>query len=94
MTLRPPEMVDVALVDVALNDPKVGVEVATTRPEELVERRELIAAPERVSDGAEMEEVATNFDAVTVPPSKKPLPSTDKVEPGVVVPMPTLPAVK
>ena len=42
-------MVDVAVVDVALNAPNVGVLVATIAPLEFVERSELIATPPRVS---------------------------------------------
>src|SRR3989344_1052232 len=50
-TVKPPvEMVEVAEVEVALKLPKVGVEVATRRPEELVERRELTAGLFRVSE--------------------------------------------
>ena len=48
-----------AVVDVALKLPKVGVDVAVTRPVELVERRELRAsagklnAPEIVDEAVE-----------------------------------------
>jgi hypothetical protein len=45
----PPAMVDVAVVEVALKNPKVGVEVATICPLALVERRELIAVAPYVS---------------------------------------------
>jgi hypothetical protein len=51
--------------------PNVGVDVATTRPEESVERRELIAVDERVSCPVEL-----NVD-VAVPP-KYAVPVTDK----------------
>jgi hypothetical protein len=40
-------MVDVAVVLVALKFPKVGVEVATTSPEELTERSEFSATDGR-----------------------------------------------
>jgi hypothetical protein len=42
-TVKPPAIVEVAEVDVALKLPKVGVEVATTNPDELTERSELTA---------------------------------------------------
>ncbi len=49
-----------AVVDVALNAPKVGVEVAVISPEELVERRELMAVLPRVKAPAlSKEDVAT-----------------------------------
>ena len=74
---KPPAMVEVAMVEVALKLPNVGVLVATIAPEALVERSELTAAPVRVRDGVEIEEVAIKFAIVTVPPSKYPLPATD-----------------
>jgi len=75
---KPPAIVEVAAVEVAWKFPKVGVEVATTTPDASVESIELMAAPESVSDGVEIEEVATNVEAVTVPPSKYPLPTTER----------------
>lgn len=45
-TASPPvEMVDVAVVDVALKLPKVGVDVATMFPDASVDRSELTAVP-------------------------------------------------
>ncbi len=70
--------------------PKVGVEVATICPAAFVERSELIDVPEMVNDGAEKEDVAIRFPAVTLP-EKYPLPVTDKAVNGEVVPMPILP---
>ena len=67
---RNPEIVDVAVVEVATNELKVGVLVATIAPLALVERSELMLVPDIVSDGEEKDEVATNDEAVTVPPSK------------------------
>ena len=81
-------------MEVALKFPKVGVEVAVIAPEELVERIEFTAVPERVREGVEIEEVAMKVEAVTVPPSKKPEPETLSLYPGVVVPMPTKPLFK
>jgi hypothetical protein len=55
-TVKPAAIVDVAVVDVAIKFPNVGVEVATTTPLEFVERIELTAtlgrfrAPENVDD--------------------------------------------
>jgi hypothetical protein len=80
-------MVEVAFVDVALNAPNVGVEVATTKPEEFVERIELVATPERVK-----EEVAVIAPPTKRLPEKYPLPITSSLLFGVVVPMPMLPA--
>ena len=58
-TASPPvEMVDVAVVLVALKLPKVGVLVAVMTPEESVERRELMATPDKVMVGVEKVEVA------------------------------------
>ena len=77
-TASPPvEMVDVATVDVALKFPNVGADVATTLPDEFVERSESTAVPERVNDGTESVEVAITFAAVTVPPSKYAEPETE-----------------
>lgn len=48
-TTKPPvEIVEVATVDVALKEPKVGVEVAVTTPELLVESNTLAGMPDRV----------------------------------------------
>ena len=44
----PPAIVDVAVVEVALKLPKVGVDVAVITPEALVERSELTATDESV----------------------------------------------
>ncbi len=44
----PPAIVDVAIVDVALKNPNVGVDVAVITPDALVESRELIATDDRV----------------------------------------------
>jgi len=57
----------------------------------LVERREFTAAPERVSNGVVILDVAVSELAKTFPPSKYPEPSTESFVPGDVVPMPTLP---
>jgi hypothetical protein len=46
-TVRPPEIVEVAVVLVALKLPNVGVLVATTRPEELTDRSEFSATDGR-----------------------------------------------
>ena len=46
----PPAMVEVAFVEVALNVPNVGVDVAEMTPDALVERREFAEVPERVTD--------------------------------------------
>ena len=93
-TASPPvEMVEVATVDVALKFPKVGVEVAVTTPLALVESKELIESPVRVSDGVEIEDVAVNVEARTSPPVNTPEPPTESVRYGEVVPMPTLPLV-
>jgi hypothetical protein len=86
-------MVEVATVLVAWKLPKVGVEVATTRPAELVARREFTAMSVKVMDGAEIEEVAVKVEARTSPPVKTPEPATERVRYGEVVPMPTLPLV-
>ncbi len=90
----PPEIVDVAVVDVALKFPNVGVEVAVMTPDEFVERRELIDVPDSVRDGVENDEVAIKFAAVTVPPSKYAEPTTESLYPGVVDPIPTFPFAK
>jgi hypothetical protein len=45
-------------------------------PDEFVERRELIDAPDKVSDGVETDDVALIVLAVTVPPSNIPSPFT------------------
>ncbi len=71
----------------------VIVDVATIAPDAFVERIELIAVPERVSEGVEIEDVAVNVDAVTSPPVKIPEPPTDNFRNGDVVPIPRLPAV-
>jgi hypothetical protein len=63
-------MVDVAVVDVALKFPNVGVDVAVSIPDEFVERRELGDADVRVRVGVEMDVVAVKMFAVRVPPSK------------------------
>lgn len=70
--VRPPvERVDVAVVDVALKLPKVGVEVAVTAPDELVDRSELRATAGRLRAP----------DIVELAVEKKPLrPSTVEVE--------------
>ena len=60
-TASAPEMVEVAFVLVALKFPNVGVEVATTCPEALVERSELTETPESVI-GPEV-----NAEALSVP---------------------------
>ena len=64
----PAPMVDANVVLVALKFPKVGVDVATIPPAEFVESRELIAAPERVMDGVEMEVVKVGEVAKTTAP--------------------------
>lgn len=59
-TVSPPvEIVDVAVVDVALKFPNVGVDVAVTTPDEFVERREFTATPPSVNAPVfEIEDVA------------------------------------
>ena len=58
-TANPPAIVEVAFVEVALNAPNVGVDVATTAPEAFVESIEFRAtdgrlrAPEKVDDAVE-----------------------------------------
>ena len=91
-TASAPAMVDVAVVDVALKYPNVGADVATTLPEESVERIELTATEESVSEGVVIEDVAVKVLASTSPPVKTPDPPTDSVRYGEVVPTPTLPA--
>ena len=49
VTDNPPAMVEVAVVEVALKLPKVGVEVATILPDALVERSEFSATDESVT---------------------------------------------
>ena len=88
---RCPAIVEVAVVLVALKLPNVGVDVAVIVPLLFVESRELIATDERVSDGVDIDDVAVSVEAMTVPPSKKPLPATESLYPGVVLPIPTLP---
>jgi len=78
-TSRKPAMVEVAVVVVALNEPKVGVEVAVSNPSALVESMELTAGVVRVKFGVVMDDVAIREDAVTVPPSKKPEPATESL---------------
>jgi len=82
-------MVEVALVDVALKFPKVGVEVAVSTPSELVERRELIDAPVSVICVVEIEVVASRLVRVRFP-LKSALPEIDSCVLGVVEPIPTL----
>jgi hypothetical protein len=48
-TANPPAIVLVAFVEVALNEPNVGVEVATIWPDAFVDKSEFTAAPESVS---------------------------------------------
>lgn len=48
MIESPPEIVEVAVVEVAWKEPKVGVEVATMLPDALVESRELMAVEFKV----------------------------------------------
>jgi hypothetical protein len=86
-------IVDVAVVEVALKNPKVGVEVAVMFPDASVESNELIATDERVSDGVVIDDVAVNVDAKTFPPVNTPLPTTESVLYGEVVPIPMLPFV-
>ena len=69
-TSRKPAMVEVAVVEVALNEPKVGVDVAVSNPSALVESMELMAGVVRVKFGVVMDDVAVKTDAVSVPPSK------------------------
>ena len=58
------EIVLVAEVDVALKFPNVGVDVATTTPLELVDKRELTATPPRVRAPV------FPIDVVAVPPNE------------------------
>lgn len=78
-----------ALVDVALKKPNVGVDVAEMFPEASVAKTEFTEIPVSL-----MDEVATKDDAVTVPPSKKPEPATESPYPGVEEAMPTLPVLE
>lgn len=71
-TSPPVEMVEVAVVLVALKFPKVGVEVAVILPLLFVERSELMATPEKEMVGTENDEAesipAVMFVLVIVPP--------------------------
>ena len=64
----PAPMVEARVVLVALKLPNVGVEVATTTPVAFVERRELIAWPERVMEGVLIEVVKVGEVAKTAAP--------------------------
>src|SRR3989338_5122665 len=71
VTERLPAIVEVAVVDVALKDRNVGVDVAETTPDASVARRELIARPERVIDGEEIEfaeNVVAEIDVLEIEP--------------------------
>ena len=68
MLSPPAPMVEARVVEVALKLPNVGVLVATITPVAFVESMELIAAPERVSDGVLMEVVKVGDVAKTAAP--------------------------
>ena len=75
VTVRNPAIVLVAVVDVALKLPKVGVEVAVRTPEALVESSELTGTPEKVTAPA-MESVEAKEEA----------PATESDEPSCAAP--------
>src|SRR5574343_714839 len=91
-TAKPPvEIVDVAVVDVALKLPNVGVVVAVITPDAFVESNVFTANELSVIDGVEIVDVAVNDDARTLPPVNTASPETDRVLYGEVVPIPTFP---
>ena len=88
-----------ALVDVAVKKLAVGEEVAMTAPLAFVERMELIAVPEIVSEGDEIElaamvPVAVILATLVILPEMSALPWTPSVPAGVVEPIPVFPAKK